>query len=144
MKNNAGEEMRALSHDVRGYDHIAPDEISDEVGEATERKQRIKQYLMYASHLDLYGIGNDAPDETEYTAYNWRDGARCKNIPEPELFFETGYDKEAKKFCNQCPVRQHCLNEAVEDNLDFGVWGGMNSRERGKLTRQMLRRSPRR
>jgi hypothetical protein len=36
----------------------------------------------------------------------------------------------AKKICASCPVRQECLNYAIENKLSLGVWGGMTYRER--------------
>lgn len=37
-----------------------------------------------------------------------------------------------------CPVRAECLAEALDNRIDFGVWGGMTERER----RALLRRRP--
>lgn len=37
-----------------------------------------------------------------------------------------------------CPVRTECLAEALDNRIEFGVWGGMTERER----RSLLRRRP--
>jgi WhiB family redox-sensing transcriptional regulator len=37
-----------------------------------------------------------------------------------------------------CPVRTECLADALDNRIEFGVWGGMTERER----RSLLRRRP--
>lgn len=38
--------------------------------------------------------------------------------------------KVAKKLCAQCPIRQECLEYAVEAKEEWGIWGGLTARER--------------
>ena len=59
---------------------------------------------------------------------------------DPELFFaESPSDVElAKSLCGTCPVRTECLAEALDNQIEWGVWGGMTERER----RALLRRRP--
>ena len=40
--------------------------------------------------------------------------------------------------CAGCPVRTECLAEALDNQIEWGVWGGMTERER----RALLRRRP--
>ncbi len=64
----------------------------------------------------------------------WREKMRCINHPDPELFFPTtqvGYSrkdnpriKEAKSFCNGCTVKIQCLQAAIDNGEESGVWGG--------------------
>ena len=35
-----------------------------------------------------------------------------------------------------CPVRFDCLAEALDNRIEWGVWGGMTERERRQLLRQ--------
>jgi WhiB family redox-sensing transcriptional regulator len=44
----------------------------------------------------------------------------------------------AKAVCTGCPVRTECLVEALDNRVEWGVWGGMTERER----RALLRRRP--
>ena len=37
---------------------------------------------------------------------------------------------DAKKVCEQCPVRPKCLDWAIEHDEPEGVWGGMGPAER--------------
>lgn len=65
---------------------------------------------------------------------------------DPELFFPIGRAGrrdveatiEAKRICNSCPVRRDCLEFAVEENLDHGVWGGATPSERRYQRREIL------
>lgn len=60
----------------------------------------------------------------------WQNEARCREH-DPELFFSAGSrsERRAKAICGRCPVREECLSFAIESGTDFGVWGGMSSRE---------------
>ena len=39
----------------------------------------------------------------------------------------------AKAVCLACPVRTECLADALDNRIEFGVWGGMTERERRAL-----------
>ncbi|MET7550801.1 WhiB family transcriptional regulator [Streptomyces sp. NPDC005500] len=70
------------------------------------------------------------------TAY-WSERAACRSS-DPALFGAAAEQKRAKAVCNGCPVRTECLVEALDNRIEFGVWGGMTERER----RALLRRRP--
>ncbi|AGM12321.1 WhiB family transcription factor [Mycobacterium phage Skinny] len=42
------------------------------------------------------------------------------------------HDDAAKAVCDRCPVVAQCLNQAMEDNEEYGVWGGKNPAERNR------------
>lgn len=52
------------------------------------------------------------------------------------LFPEGKDQKRAKSICMGCPVRAQCLAEALDNRIEWGVWGGMTERERRQLLRQ--------
>ena len=68
---------------------------------------------------------------TDGAAYDWRDEAQCAQT-DPEAFFpeKGGSTRDAKAVCANCPVRQQCLDWAIETGETFGVWGGLSERER--------------
>lgn len=71
---------------------------------------------------------------------SWEDDARCRTH-DPEIFFvpRVAFERRAKTICSRCTVRTECLAYALEARIDFGIWGGLNDKER----RRMLRRAPR-
>ena len=66
----------------------------------------------------------------------WARRASCRAL-DAELFFpETMNDEEAaKRVCAACPVREECLEHAMRNGEAFGIWGGLNLRERRVLRR---------
>ena len=71
-------------------------------------------------------------------AWNWRVAARCRTEDAEDLFVTGARQREAREFCFSCPVRTECLAHALDQEVEFGVWGGMTERER----RALLRRRP--
>ena len=46
---------------------------------------------------------------------------------------------EAKAVCRECTVQTICLQWALDNNQDSGVWGGMSEEERRSLKRRAAR-----
>ena len=46
---------------------------------------------------------------------------------------------EAKAVCRECTVQAICLQWALDNNQDSGVWGGMSEEERRSLKRRAAR-----
>jgi WhiB family transcriptional regulator, redox-sensing transcriptional regulator len=65
----------------------------------------------------------------------WAKSAVCSQT-DPEMWFpEKGNGNtaiKAKEICQGCPVREQCLEYALANNEQFGVWGGMSFNERQK------------
>ena len=69
---------------------------------------------------------------------DWAPLAACRQVQPDELFVRGAEQNKAKQLCNGCPVRTECLTEALDNQIEWGVWGGMTERER----RALLRRRP--
>ncbi|MFV0452633.1 MAG: WhiB family transcriptional regulator [Propioniciclava sp.] len=72
---------------------------------------------------------------TLLAADDWTLKARCRGMQ--DLLFPDGADqKRARAVCGGCGVRSRCLAEALDNRIEWGVWGGMTERERRQLLRQ--------
>jgi len=69
---------------------------------------------------------------------DWSTEAACRNSDPDALFVQGAAQNRAKVICRSCPVRVQCLADALDNRVEFGVWGGMTERER----RALLRRRP--
>ena len=70
------------------------------------------------------------PTEVD-TVTAWMADGNCRNYP-PAVFFPSdgvGVDR-ARKICTDCPVARLCLEYALEERIEHGVWGGCSERER--------------
>ncbi|MER6464549.1 WhiB family transcriptional regulator [Streptomyces sp. NPDC001288] len=68
----------------------------------------------------------------------WTESAACRGTNPDQLFVQGARQRRAKILCHGCVVRTECLVEALDNRVEFGVWGGMTERER----RTLLRRRP--
>lgn len=77
---------------------------------------------------------------------NWTSEAACAGT-DPELFFPERSQGRgvaarlmaAKAICAECPVTAACLESAISNNEQFGVWGGTSAEERAHLSRRSRR-----
>lgn len=69
----------------------------------------------------------------------WMQDALCAQV-EPDVMFPADRDaagaRRAKKLCDACPVRQLCLDYALQNNIRHGIWGGMSPLERAAVRRR--------
>ena len=69
---------------------------------------------------------------------DWAASAACRASRPDALFVKGAEQNRAKQLCSGCPVRTECLAEALDNQMEWGVWGGMTERER----RAILRKRP--
>ena len=72
---------------------------------------------------------------TALPSEDWTMRAKCRGM-EDALFPEASDQKRARLVCSGCPVRFECLAEALDNRIEWGIWGGMTERERRLLLRQ--------
>lgn len=75
----------------------------------------------------------------------WRDRARCKGKPTEWWFpslkgegkrrFEESQVMVAKGWCEGCGVSEQCLAEALRMKDNYGIFGGLDAKERRTLLR---------
>lgn len=68
---------------------------------------------------------------------DWMAGGKCRDM-DPSLFFPNdGIGVQvAQRICAECSVRSACLEYALTNRVDHGVWGGASERERRRILRQ--------
>lgn len=64
------------------------------------------------------------------------EGALCEDYKPDYMFGDSRTQRFAKRLCWGCPARVKCLKHAVDNNLEFGVWGGYTEVERRKLKKR--------
>lgn len=68
---------------------------------------------------------------------SWQDNAHCRNTG-IDFFPETAYNTKAipaMELCESCPVKQRCLDFAMVNNINWGIWGGKTAPNRRSMKR---------
>jgi WhiB family redox-sensing transcriptional regulator len=82
--------------------------------------------------VELSTAPHDPDSETA-----WMADGNCRLHP-PSMFFPSdgvGVDR-ARKICRDCPVKATCLEFALDQRIDHGVWGGCSERERRRILKR--------
>ncbi|HVA10240.1 MAG TPA: WhiB family transcriptional regulator [Acidimicrobiales bacterium] len=68
---------------------------------------------------------------------DWMARGKCKEFA-PDIFFPSDGMGVlvAQKICGECPVSKDCLEYALANHIDHGVWGGCSERERRRILRR--------
>lgn len=65
---------------------------------------------------------------------DWMADGLCRQVDGEVWFPEKGSsNRDAKRVCMACPVRAECLQYALDNGEQYGVWGGLSVAERIKL-----------
>jgi|TARA_B110000438_G_scaffold45101_1_gene45181 WhiB family redox-sensing transcriptional regulator len=84
----------------------------------------------------IYQIGQSiCPDMDD-----WQLKAACRGVA-TEVFFpvDDSMGEDAKSICLECPVARQCLEHAIHEREEEGVWGGATGAERRSLVRRRRR-----
>jgi WhiB family transcriptional regulator, redox-sensing transcriptional regulator len=59
---------------------------------------------------------------------------------DPDRFFVRGIAQARPviRVCERCPVKDECLSYALNNEITFGVWGGLTERQRRAYQRRLL------
>ena len=78
---------------------------------------------------------------------DWRTHAACADSdPNDWVWINSNKIKDARKaaplkrICATCPVAAQCLDYALDNRIDHGVWGGTSERQRRRMLKG--RRTP--
>ena len=115
--------LRSRRHDAAVSDEAAtPDDTATDAGATNE----------FGRPLELCVV---EPDPDSPTA--WMAEGNCRLYP-PAVFFPSdgvGVDR-ARKICRDCPVSSRCLEYALDERIEHGVWGGCSERERRRILKR--------
>lgn len=68
----------------------------------------------------------------------WHRDALCIEYPDVTWFPAHGVTgDEAKEICLRCLVRSECLAWAIENKVEYGIWGGLGYRKRLEVAQAM-------
>jgi WhiB family redox-sensing transcriptional regulator len=91
------------------------------------------------------GRSRYAPDTLPRPAH-WSKDAACLDA-DPDLFHPEGdaalvlmETAEAKSYCARCRVREQCLADSLARGERWGVWGGLDEKERRAFLRRQRER----
>jgi WhiB family redox-sensing transcriptional regulator len=66
----------------------------------------------------------------------WVSMARYRSTDPDEFFVRGAAQRKATVICRHCPVVADCLADALDNQMEFGVWGGMTERQRRALVKR--------
>jgi WhiB family redox-sensing transcriptional regulator len=66
----------------------------------------------------------------------WVSNARCRESDPDALFVRGAAQRRAAALCRHCPVLQECGAEALDNKVEYGIWGGMTERQRRALLKE--------
>ena len=67
----------------------------------------------------------------------WMAVGNCAHQSPATFFPSDGVGVEvARRICASCPVKEACLEHALANRIDHGVWGGASERERRRILKR--------
>lgn len=76
-------------------------------------------------------------DQQSPDTVGWKTRGSCDGLPTDSFFPKDSVGVDAaRKVCDNCPVKQVCLEYALENKIEYGVWGGTSERQRRVILKQ--------
>lgn len=67
---------------------------------------------------------------------DWREQGKCRTAGVDMFPADVAGVMAAKRVCAGCPVREQCLQHALDTPEPHGMWGGKSERERDRIRRK--------
>ena len=68
---------------------------------------------------------------------DWMGHGLCRHVAPATFFPNDGVGVDtARRICAGCPVKEPCLEYALAERIDHGVWGGASERERRRILKR--------
>jgi WhiB family redox-sensing transcriptional regulator len=85
-------------------------------------------------------VRRSTSNKGEIMSAEWMADGKCRDYAAATFFPVDGVGViRAQKICAQCPVQAACLDYAIDNHVDHGVWGGKSERERRRIARARRR-----
>jgi WhiB family transcriptional regulator, redox-sensing transcriptional regulator len=84
--------------------------------------------------MDPFTVTGRAAEAEPRTA--WVSKALCRSTDPDELFVGGALQRKTAAICRRCPVVSDCLADALDNHMEWGVWGGLTERQRRLLLKQ--------
>ena len=88
-----------------------------------------------ARRLNLVPVNSNLRAATEGDRA-WVSKALCKSADPDELFVRGAAQRKAAVICRHCPVMAQCAADALDNQVEYGVWGGLTERQRRALLKE--------
>jgi WhiB family redox-sensing transcriptional regulator len=88
-----------------------------------------------ARRLNLVPVNSNLRAVTEGDRA-WVSKALCRTADPDELFVRGAAQRKAAVICRHCPVMAQCAADALDNQVEYGVWGGMTERQRRALLKE--------
>ena len=73
----------------------------------------------------------------------WMARGLCRELAPSTFFPNDGVGVDAaRRICGTCPVQEPCLEYALAERVDHGVWGGASERERRRILKRRRQETP--
>jgi len=73
--------------------------------------------------------------------FDWVNDAACRGRSDIDFFPEVGYNGKAPiavAVCNTCKVKKDCVEFAIENRIEHGIWGGLSPQQRKRYRRTQI------
>jgi WhiB family redox-sensing transcriptional regulator len=88
-----------------------------------------------ARRLNLVALASNLRTATEGDRA-WVAKALCTATDPDELFVRGAAQRKAAIICRHCPVVQQCAADALDNQVEYGIWGGLTERQRRALLKE--------
>ena len=79
---------------------------------------------------------NSTPIQPTAEDRAWVSKGLCTDADPDQLFVRGAAQRKAAVICRHCPVMRECAADALDNQIEYGVWGGMTERQRRALLKE--------
>lgn len=73
---------------------------------------------------------------------SWRKLGLCLVYPSVDFFDGSQINKRrCREICAECTVREQCLQFSLDNEEEFGIWGGLDDKERKVMMGKFVRKN---